>query len=52
MAQAAALKTIEILIRDHVPENACIMGGFLTKGLKEIQKKIEDVVCGRTEREE
>ncbi|WP_289773713.1 aminotransferase class III-fold pyridoxal phosphate-dependent enzyme [Phocaeicola sartorii] len=39
MAQAAALKTIEILIRDHVPENACIMGGFLTKGLKEIQKK-------------
>ena len=39
MAQAAALKTIEILIRDNVPENARRMGEFLTKGLKEIQKK-------------
>ncbi len=39
MAQAAALKTIEILIRDNIPENAHKMGEFLTKGLKEIQKK-------------
>lgn len=39
MAQAAALKTIEILIRDNIPENARKMGAFLTAGLKEIQKK-------------
>lgn len=39
MAQAASLKTIEIMQRDHIPENAKKMGDFLTHGLKEIQKR-------------
>ena len=38
MSQAAAIKTIEILIRDDLPNNAKKMGEILTKGLKEIQK--------------
>jgi len=39
MAQTASLKTIEILQRDHIPDNVAKMGKFLTKGLKELQKK-------------
>lgn len=39
LAQAAALKTVEILVRDNVPANAKKMGEFLTKGLKEIQER-------------
>lgn len=39
MAQAAALKTIEIMLRDKVPENARAMGEVLTKGLTELQQK-------------
>lgn len=39
MAQAASLKTIEILLRDNIPDNTDKMGKFLTKGFKELQKK-------------
>jgi 4-aminobutyrate aminotransferase-like enzyme len=39
MSQAAAIKTIEIIIRDKLPENAKVMGDILTKGLKSLQQK-------------
>lgn len=39
MAQAAALKSIEIMVRDHIPENAAKMGAVLTQGLCELQKR-------------
>ena len=32
LSQTAALKTIEILIRDNIPENAKKIGELLTKG--------------------
>lgn len=38
LSQTAALKTIEILIRDNIPENAKKIGELLTKGFKEMQK--------------
>lgn len=39
LAQTAALKTIEIMLRDDIPGNAKRMGAVLTKGLREIQKR-------------
>jgi 4-aminobutyrate aminotransferase-like enzyme len=41
MSQAAAIKTIEIIIRDRLPENAKVMGDILTKGLKSLQQKYQ-----------
>ncbi|MDR1902767.1 MAG: aspartate aminotransferase family protein [Treponema sp.] len=39
MSQAAAIKTIEIIIREKLPENAKTMGAILTSGLKTLQEK-------------
>ena len=43
MAQAAALKTIEILIREKIPENAKKMGEVITAGLKALQEKYPEI---------
>jgi 4-aminobutyrate aminotransferase-like enzyme len=39
VAQAAALKVIEILERDRMPERAARLGALLTHGLLDLQKK-------------
>ena len=39
VAQAAALKVIEILERDRIPERAARMGALFTRGLLDLQKK-------------
>ena len=39
MAQAAAIKTIEIIVREKLPDNARIMGEIITAGLKALQEK-------------
>jgi 4-aminobutyrate aminotransferase/4-aminobutyrate aminotransferase/(S)-3-amino-2-methylpropionate transaminase len=39
IAQAAALKVIEILERDRIPEHVARMGATLTRGLLELQAK-------------
>jgi 4-aminobutyrate aminotransferase len=39
VAQAAALKVIEILERDRIPERAARMGALFTNGLLDLQKK-------------
>ena len=39
IAQAAALKVIEVLERDKIPERAARMGGIFTRGLLELQAR-------------
>jgi 4-aminobutyrate aminotransferase-like enzyme len=39
VAQAAALKVIEILERDRIPEHAARMGALFTAGLQSLQKR-------------
>lgn len=39
VAQAAALKVIEILERDRIPERAARMGALFTRGLLDLQRK-------------
>ena len=39
VAQATALKVIEILERDRIPERAARMGALLTRGLLDLQEK-------------
>ncbi|HSB79189.1 MAG TPA: aspartate aminotransferase family protein [Candidatus Methylomirabilis sp.] len=39
VAQAAALKVIEILERDRIPERAARMGALFTRGLLDLQKR-------------
>jgi 4-aminobutyrate aminotransferase-like enzyme len=43
VAQAAALKVIEILERDRIPEHAGRMGALLTRGLLELQKRYSQI---------
>jgi len=39
VAQAAALKVIEVLERDRIPEHAARMGALFTEGLKRLQAR-------------
>lgn len=43
VAQAAALKVIEILERDRIPEHAARMGAIFTRGLLELQKQYPQI---------
>jgi 4-aminobutyrate aminotransferase-like enzyme len=43
IAQAAALKVIEILERDRIPEHVARMGAILTQGLLDIQTKYPQI---------
>jgi 4-aminobutyrate aminotransferase-like enzyme len=43
VAQAAALKVIEILERDRIPERAARMGAIFTRGLLDLQAKYPQV---------
>ncbi|HWU37785.1 MAG TPA: aspartate aminotransferase family protein [Candidatus Acidoferrum sp.] len=43
VAQAAALKVIEILERDRVPEHAAHMGAVFTRGLLDLQKQYPQI---------
>jgi len=43
VAQAAALKVIEILERDRVPERAARMGALFTRGLLDLQAKYPQI---------
>ena len=43
VAQAAALKVIEILERDSIPEHAGRMGALFTRGLLELQKRYPQI---------
>jgi 4-aminobutyrate aminotransferase/(S)-3-amino-2-methylpropionate transaminase len=43
VAQAAALKVIEILERDRIPEHATRMGAIFTRGLLELQKQYPQI---------
>jgi 4-aminobutyrate aminotransferase-like enzyme len=43
VAQAAALKVIEILERDRIPERAARMGAMFTRGLLDLQKQYPQI---------
>jgi 4-aminobutyrate aminotransferase-like enzyme len=43
VAQAAALKVIEILERDRIPEHAARMGAIFTRGLLDLQKQYPQI---------
>jgi 4-aminobutyrate aminotransferase-like enzyme len=43
VAQAAALKVIEVLERDHVPEHAARMGALFTRGLQALQAEYPQI---------
>jgi 4-aminobutyrate aminotransferase-like enzyme len=43
IAQAAALKVIEILERDRIPERVARIGAILTKGLLELQTRYPEI---------
>jgi 4-aminobutyrate aminotransferase-like enzyme len=43
IAQAAALKVIEILERDRIPEHAARMGELFTRGLKRLQDRYPQI---------
>jgi 4-aminobutyrate aminotransferase-like enzyme len=43
VAQAAALKVIEILERDRIPEHAARMGALLTQGLRGLQARYPEI---------
>ncbi len=43
VAQAAALKVIEILERDRIPERAARMGALFTRGLRDLQAKYPQI---------
>ncbi len=43
VAQAAALKVIEILERDRIPEHAARMGALFTEGLKRMQARYPQI---------
>jgi hypothetical protein len=43
IAQAAALKVIEILERDRIPEHVARMGAILTRGLQDLQAKDPEI---------
>ena len=43
VAQAAALKVIEILERDRIPEHAARMGGLFTLGLRSLQARYPQI---------
>ena len=43
VAQAAALKVIEILERDRIPEHAARMGALFTEGLKRLQARYPQI---------
>jgi 4-aminobutyrate aminotransferase-like enzyme len=43
VAQAAALKVIEILERDRIPERAARMGTLFTRGLLDLQKQYRQI---------
>jgi len=43
VAQAVALKVIEILERDRIPENAARMGAIFTRGLRDLQKQYPQI---------
>jgi 4-aminobutyrate aminotransferase-like enzyme len=43
VAQAAALKVIEILERDRIPEHAARMGALFTRGLQQVQARYPQI---------